>query len=111
MSNNPINRKHSFQILDWKAFHKTNKKLRAEYFKGSESNKLEWTFFKWHEYLVGLDIESPFWCEKSGTKEQKTKSINVSIFGVFIKYTALASRQTFIGQTYEERFIFSWDSG
>ena len=53
--------------------------MRAEHF---ELKKIILNILdKWHEYFDV--VESHFWCEKSGTKEQNTKSINVGILCVY----------------------------
>ena len=51
---------------------------------------------KWHEYFDV--VESPFWCEKSRTKEQNTKSINVGILCVY-QYRFTSMPRKIIGIT------------
>ena len=54
--------------------------MRAEHF-GLKKTILNILDIKWHEYFDV--VESHFWCDKSGTKEQNTKSINVGILCVY----------------------------
>ena len=63
-----------------KLFTKQTKKWEQNIWKGLRKTILI-ILEKWHEYFDV--VESPFWCEKSRTKEQNTKSINVGILCVY----------------------------